>query len=107
VREIDAHELAERIARGEKTLLIDVRQPWEHELAHLSGDVLVPLADLPARVGEIRPEPDELVVCYCHHGVRSLHAVLVLAAAGFPDAVSLRGGIDAWSQQIDPSLPRY
>jgi adenylyltransferase/sulfurtransferase len=107
VREIDAHELAERIAGGEKPLLVDVRQPWEHELVHLPGDVLVPLPELPARAGEIRPAPGQLVVCYCHHGVRSLHAVLVLAAAGLADAVSLRGGIDAWSLQIDPRVPRY
>jgi rhodanese-related sulfurtransferase len=107
VNEIDAHELADRIARGEKPLLVDVRQPWEHDVAHLEGDVLVPLHELPARAAEIRPGPNQLVVCYCHHGVRSLHAVLVLAAAGLPDAVSLRGGIEAWSQQIDPSVPRY
>jgi rhodanese-related sulfurtransferase len=107
VKEISVNELAERMARGEKPLLVDVRQPWEHELVHLPGDVLVPLPELPQRAGEIRPESNQLVVCYCHHGVRSLHAVLVLAAAGLADAVSLHGGIDAWSLQIDPAVLRY
>jgi rhodanese-related sulfurtransferase len=107
VREIDVRELAERIAGGEKPLLVDVRQPWEHDLSHLPDDVLVPLGELPARAGEIRPRPGQLVVCYCHHGVRSLQAVLVLAAAGIDGAVSLRGGIDAWSTQVDPAVPRY
>jgi rhodanese-related sulfurtransferase len=107
VREIGVRELAERMAHGEKPFLVDVRQPWEHEVAHLAGDVLVPLPELSQRTGEIQPAPGQLVVCYCHHGIRSLHAVMVLAGSGLRDAVSLHGGIEAWSQEVDPAVPRY
>ena len=105
-REISVDDLARKLERGEEPLLVDVRQPWEHELARLPGSLLLPLGELPSRTGEVQPGPGQLVVCYCHHGVRSLRAAEVLSGAGIP-AVSLAGGIDAWSQQIDPSLPRY
>jgi adenylyltransferase/sulfurtransferase len=107
MREIDVQDLAERLAKGEKPYLLDVRQPWEHELASLPGSILLPLDELSARTSEIGADKDELVVCYCHHGVRSLHAALILGAAGFTRAVSLRGGIDAWSQLVDLAVPRY
>jgi adenylyltransferase/sulfurtransferase len=107
MREITVQELQERLAAGEKPYLLDVRQKWEHELARLPGSKLLPLDELASRTSEIEAAKDELVVCYCHHGVRSLHAALVLGAAGFKDAVSLRGGIDAWSQLVDPGVPRY
>jgi len=105
-REISVDDLARKLERGEEPLLVDVRQPWEHELARLPGSLLLPLGELPSRTAEVRPGPGQLVVCYCHHGVRSLRAAEVLSGDGIP-AVSLAGGIDAWSQQIDPSLPRY
>jgi len=107
MREISVQDLAERVAKGEKPFLLDVRQKWEHDLARLPGSFLVPLDELAARTEDLEAEKDQLVVCYCHHGVRSLHAALILGAAGFKDAVSLRGGIDAWSQLIDPAVPRY
>jgi len=107
MREITVQDLAERLANGEKPFLLDVRQKWEHDLARLPGSTLVPLDELPARASEIEAEKDRLLVCYCHHGVRSLHATLILGAAGFKDAVSLQGGIDAWSQLIDAAVPRY
>jgi rhodanese-related sulfurtransferase len=107
MREITVQDLAERLRRGESPYLLDVRQKWEHDLARLPGSKLLPLDELAERTAEIEAKKDELVVCYCHHGVRSLHAALVLGAAGFADAVSLRGGIDAWSQLVDPGVPRY
>jgi rhodanese-related sulfurtransferase len=106
-REISVDDLSRRLERGEEPLLVDVRQPWEHELAHLPGSLLLPLGELPSRAAEVQPGPGQLVVCYCHHGVRSLHAAEVLSSAGVPGVVSLAGGIEAWSQQIDPSVPRY
>ena len=106
-REISVEDLSLRLERGERPLLVDVRQPWEHELSRLPGSLLLPLGELPSRAAEVQPAPGQLVVCYCHHGVRSLHAAEILSRAGLPDAVSLAGGIDAWSLQIDPSVPRY
>jgi rhodanese-related sulfurtransferase len=107
VREISVEELARKLESGEEPLLVDVRQPWEHELSRLPDSLLVPLPELPSRTAEVQPRPGQLVVCYCHHGVRSLRAADLLARAGVSDVVSLAGGIDAWSLQIDPSVPRY
>jgi rhodanese-related sulfurtransferase len=107
VREISVDDLSGRLERGERPLLVDVRQPWEYGLARLPGSLLLPLGELPSRTAEVRPAPGQLVVCYCHHGVRSLRAAEVLSGAGLAAVVSLAGGIDAWSLQIDPSVPRY
>jgi adenylyltransferase/sulfurtransferase len=85
---------------------VDVRQPWEHETCALPGSVLIPLDELPARLDEVTPPKDALVVAYCHHGVRSLSAAVLLERAGIA-AFSLAGGIDAWSRDVDPLLPRY
>jgi adenylyltransferase/sulfurtransferase len=87
--------------------LVDVRQEWEHELVRLADDVLVPLDQLGERFDEIQPPPGALVVTYCHHGVRSINAAVMLERLGHAGVASLAGGIDAWSQLIDPSLPRY
>jgi rhodanese-related sulfurtransferase len=105
--EIRPEDLAQRLQRGERVCLLDVRQEWEHQAARLPGDLLIPLHELPARLDEVQPEPGQLVVAYCHHGVRSLSAAAILRNAGFATALSLAGGIDLWSQLIDPSVPRY
>jgi adenylyltransferase/sulfurtransferase len=107
MREITARELADRIAAGELVYLIDVRRPWEHERAALAGSLLVPLDELDERADEIAPPPGALVVAYCHHGIRSLSASALLEQMGLPGVRSLRGGIDAWSREIDPGVPRY
>ena len=93
--------------RGESIYLVDVRQPWEHELARLPDDILVPLDELAERADEITPPAGALVVAYCHHGIRSLNAVAILQQLGHTNAASLAGGIDAWSQLVDPSVARY
>ncbi|MEO6828625.1 MAG: rhodanese-like domain-containing protein [Acidobacteriaceae bacterium] len=86
--------------------LLDVRQPWETEIAALPGGYLIPMDELPDRVaGELRP--DAHIVVYCHHGRRSLAVVMWLREQGFARAQSLTGGIEEWSQTIDPSVPRY
>ncbi len=107
MREIDVNELAQRLERGEPTYLIDVRQPWEHRLAALPDSVLLPLNELFHRVHELQVPDGALVVAYCHHGIRSLSAAALLAEHGIANVCSLAGGIDAWSRQIDPTLPRY
>ncbi|MBY0526978.1 MAG: hypothetical protein K2R98_26530 [Gemmataceae bacterium] len=107
VREIDTSELARKLKAGEPVYLIDVRQPWEHEIAALPDSVLLPLPELAARGPEVRPPQGALVVVYCHHGIRSRSAAALLERSGVSDVVSLAGGIDAWSQVVDPSVPRY
>lgn len=88
---------------GEVTL-VDVREPWEAEIASLPNAVLLPLGDLPARLEEIGDERP--VVLYCHHGIRSAAALRILRDAG-RDARHLEGGIDAWSRAVDPTIVRY
>ena len=80
------------------------REPWEHAICALPGARLVPFPELPARLDELERERE--VVVYCHHGIRSAIAVEWLRQLGVP-AVNLRGGIDAWALQVDPTLPRY
>jgi rhodanese-related sulfurtransferase len=107
MEQISVGQLHEMQARGESIYLVDVRQPWEHELVHLADDVLVPLDELIDRADEVTPPAGALVVAYCHHGVRSLNAAVMLERLGHHRVASLAGGIDRWSTEIDPSLPRY
>jgi adenylyltransferase/sulfurtransferase len=107
VRQIDVRQLAAKLQANEPVYLLDVRQPWEHETAALPGSTLIPLGELPRRAAEVKPLPGALLVVYCHHGVRSLSAAVLLERLGFRDVVSLAGGIDAWSGLIDPKVPRY
>src|SRR4051812_9665217 len=107
VREIQVDELARKMDAGEAVYLVDVRQPWENEYCRLPGTVLIPLPELQARVEEVQPPEGALVVVYCHHGIRSMSGAAVLNSAGIENAVSLAGGIEAWSRIIDPKVPRY
>jgi adenylyltransferase/sulfurtransferase len=107
VRQIRPRELAVHLANGHPVYLVDVRQPWEHETAALPDSNLIPLNELPGRVGEIRAPEDTLVVLYCHHGIRSLSAAGLLERAGRRNVASLAGGIDAWARDVDPTVPRY
>jgi rhodanese-related sulfurtransferase len=103
--EISAAEAA-ALLRENSARLIDVREPWEYETTHVEGSTLIPMGEIPARaVQELRRE-DRLAVL-CHHGVRSMNVTAWLRRQGFEQAQSVRGGIDAWSAEVDPGLPRY
>jgi adenylyltransferase/sulfurtransferase len=107
VQQIEPRTLASKIAAGEPVYLLDVRQPWEHEQAALPNSVLIPLPQLAARYREVQPPAGALVVAYCHHGIRSLSAGALLEQVGFQEVASLAGGIEAWSCDVDASVPRY
>jgi rhodanese-related sulfurtransferase len=107
VRQITPRELAKQLANGHPVSLIDVRQAWENQLASLPGSQLIPLNELAQRIQEITPPPDTPVIVYCHHGIRSQSAADFLDRAGIGNVSSLSGGIDAWSCEVDPSVPRY
>jgi adenylyltransferase/sulfurtransferase len=106
-QEITPRELARRMENGHPVRLIDVRQAWEHGIARLPDSLLIPLNELQARTSEVPKEPATLVVVYCHHGIRSLSAVSYLQKLGLMHVRSLAGGIDAWSCEVDPAIPRY
>jgi len=104
-REIGPTRLLAERERNRNLVLLDVREPFEWDIVHLEGARLIPLGQLPSRLRELDGHAD--IVTYCHHGMRSLQAVEILRAAGFSKVRSLEGGIDAWSREVEPSLPRY
>ena len=105
VPEIDVHALERRMKSDRPFLLLDVREPFEFEMARIEGANLIPLGELPGRVGELDPEKEIFV--FCHSGVRSGRAAEFLRSAGFSKVANVTGGIDAWSEEIDPDVPRY
>jgi rhodanese-related sulfurtransferase len=103
--EISPRETAD-LLRKNQVRLIDVREPWEFATACIGGSVLMPMGDVPARAHQ-ELDPDERVVVLCHHGMRSLNVTAWLRDQGFEQVQSLRGGIEAWSAEVDPSVGRY
>lgn len=103
--EISVGELQGKKKAGESFLLIDVREPWEYDLCRIAGAKLIPMGTIPANLQQL--DGDEQVICYCHHGQRSLEVAAWLRAQGVEQAQSLAGGIERWSLEIDPSVPRY
>jgi rhodanese-related sulfurtransferase len=97
---------AAALLKENKVRFIDVREPWEFATAHIEGSVAMPMGDVPARAHQ-ELDPDERLVILCHHGARSLNTAVWLRNQGFEQAQSLRGGIDAWSAEVDPSVARY
>ena len=102
---ISVKELKTKMDNGEAFTLIDVREPFEYDIAHIAAARLIPLGELQSRIDEL-PRTGMLVL-QCHSGGRSEHATQLLRDAGFDNAVNLAGGIDAWSVEIDPTVPRY
>ena len=86
-------------------LVVDVREPWEVELCRIDGSVSIPLGDIEGRAGEL--PRDRPLVMVCHHGGRSLHAATLLAGAGFKQVHNMKGGMDAWALEVDPTMKRY
>jgi len=97
-------ELKTRMDQGDRLLILDVREPSEFAIVNLGG-VLIPLGELPMRHQELDPERE--IVVLCHHGIRSAQATAYLQNLGFKKVKNLSGGIDRWTNQIDPTLPRY
>jgi rhodanese-related sulfurtransferase len=104
--EINPEEVKAQLDRGYSFTLLDVREPWEFEAANISTSKHMPMGDVPSRAHQ-ELDPDEHIVVVCHHGVRSLSVTNWLRQQGFEKAQSLRGGIDAWSREIDSKVPLY
>jgi adenylyltransferase/sulfurtransferase len=103
--EIDVVELKSKIDGGENFVLIDVREPHEYRICNIPGAQLIPLGEFPKRVGELDRAAD--IVIHCRSGVRSAKACAVLRQAGFQRVRNVVGGILAWSDKVDPSVPKY
>ena len=104
--EISPEEVRAKVGRKEPFTLLDVREPWEFETAHVAQAKLMPMGEVPSRAHQ-ELDPDENIVVLCHHGVRSMNVTVWLRQQGFERAQSMRGGIDAWSRLVDASVPKY
>ncbi len=106
VVEISAREAAERLRLApDRTLLLDVREADELQLARIPGALHIPMGDIPSRLPQLDPQREIIVLC--HHGRRSYHVAAFLLKQDFPNVASLRGGIEAWANEVDPSVGRY
>ncbi len=106
--EATVKDVKRRIDTGENLVLIDVREPYEYATAKIAGSELVPMRSVPAQLQSLEAKSDEgVLVIYCHHGMRSLQVANWLREQGIAECQSMAGGIDAWSLEIDPSVPRY
>jgi adenylyltransferase/sulfurtransferase len=101
--EVTVHDLKRALDEGSATV-VDVREPWEAEIARIAGAVLIPLGELAARAREL--PRDRPILVHCHHGGRSMQATQWLRRNGYDRVSNVAGGIDAWSQLIDPAVPR-
>jgi rhodanese-related sulfurtransferase len=103
--EITPDELKKKLDAREKLLLIDVREQWEYDTCRIEDARLIPMRTIPANLQSL--DVEEPVICYCHHGMRSLDVAMWLQKQGVESARSLSGGIEKWSAEIDPKVPRY
>lgn len=104
IPEITAHDLERRLAAGDDIVMIDVREPYERGICDIGG-TLIPIGELPSRLGELDTARETVV--YCHTGERSAFVVAFLQRSGFSKVWNLRGGLNAWSDDVDPSVPKY
>jgi rhodanese-related sulfurtransferase len=106
--EVTPQQVKQRLAGGEKLHLLDVREPSEHQTANIKDTLLIPMRSVPANLQQIEAMSDDApIVVFCHHGMRSLQVVNWLREQGVENCQSMSGGIDQWSCEIDPSVPRY
>ncbi len=98
-------EAAATLRNASEVQFLDVREPWEHELCHIAGDLHIPMAQIPTRLGEI--PRDRALIVVCHHGMRSRQVGEFLLSHGFANVANLNGGIDAWARTIDTALALY
>ena len=107
--EIDIQQVSALLGQHDAAefLLLDCREQSEYETCQISGSTLIPMNEVEARLSELEGWKDKPLVVHCHHGMRSLRVANFLRANGFPQAQSMAGGIEAWSVEIDESVPRY
>ncbi|MEK7763601.1 MAG: rhodanese-like domain-containing protein [Nitrospirota bacterium] len=102
---ISPKELKKSLDNGDKLVLVDVREEWEYSLAKVDGSILIPLGTLPQSLAQLNRDSE--IIAICHHGMRSADATNFLLQQGFQKVKNLVGGIDAWSTQVDGTVPRY
>lgn len=104
MRTITAIELQQYLV-DHSPVLLDVREPFEHEICHIDNSLLIPMGEVTTRLQEL--DEDDEIICICHHGMRSLQVAMYLESQGFGNMVNLTGGIEAWGSTVQPDMPRY
>jgi rhodanese-related sulfurtransferase len=105
--EIDVKSVKQLLDQGEAFTLLDVREPDEIATAAIEGTLRIPMQQIPTRLSELEPLKNQRIVVHCHHGGRSARVQAWLQQQGFTQVQNMTGGIDAWSLEVDPSVPRY
>lgn len=105
MKHIDPAALKARLAAGDALKLVDVREDWEFQTARIEGSVLMPMGQVAARLSELDPSSEIVVIC--HHGGRSMQVASFLERQGFSGVINLTGGVDAWARAVDPAMPVY
>ncbi|MGE5624057.1 MAG: rhodanese-like domain-containing protein [Bacillota bacterium] len=98
-------QAAQALLKETRATLLDVREPWEYDEVHVEGSLHIPMGEIQNRLEELNSAHSYVVIC--HHGNRSQQVATFLVSKGFSQVANLRGGIDAWAQEVDPGLPRY
>lgn len=99
----DLHAYLESLQ--DKPLLLDVREPWEFDTAHIEGATLIPMRTINSRATELDPARETVVIC--HHGIRSRMVCRFLETQGFSNLINLAGGVNAWAREVDLNMPTY
>jgi len=105
--EVDCATTRAKLKSGEPLFFVDCRESDEYATARIDGATLIPMSEIADRVDEFKAHADKPVIIHCHHGGRSLRVAMWLRQQGYAQAQSMAGGIDQWSQTIDPTVPRY
>ena len=105
VKVLNGRELQQKLVAGEEIVLVDVREPYEYDICHLEGAILIPMDSVGERLSRI--PVDQPVVMYCHHGMRSAHVIRYLQGQGYTNLLNLSGGIDAWAREVDRKMAVY
>jgi rhodanese-related sulfurtransferase len=105
--EINVRSVKQMLDGGEKFVFLDCREPHEVATAKIPGTIHIPMREIPARLPELEPSKGSQIIVHCHHGGRSLRVTQFLRQQGFEQTQNMSGGIDAWSLEVDSSVPRY
>lgn len=105
MQSIQPEQLQNLLQQAAPPLLADIREPWEYEICRIEGSENLPLATLAARLAQLEPGRNAVIIC--HHGVRSRQVAEYLSSIGHDGIMNLEGGLDAWSRTVDPDMPQY
>ena len=105
MKQFSAEQLKDYIDTGKNPVILDVREIWEYEKCHLENSLHISMSQIPARLEELDPEAETIVLC--HHGMRSMQVITYLQTQGFNNLINLEGGIDAWAKSVDITMTQY